>query len=89
MVAVFAIVSPVGHACRFRSRTSIKDGVPLNNDRCCDQQAKKMGSSADGTATHDNRIVEYPASTTCSVEAGAEWLSVTENSPGRAMISDT
>jgi hypothetical protein len=52
MVAVFAIVSPVRHARRFLSRRSIKVGLPLNNDRCCDQQEKRsaIGSSTDGTS---------------------------------------
>jgi hypothetical protein len=40
MVAVFAIVSPDRHARRFFSRSSIKAGLPLNNDHCCNQQAR-------------------------------------------------
>jgi hypothetical protein len=79
MVAVFAMPSPVRYARRFRSRSSIKAGLPLNNDRSCDHQSKKkIGSSADGTS-HSRKIelLSIGYQTACSVEAGAQGLSVT------------
>jgi hypothetical protein len=76
MVAVFAMPSPVRHARRVRCRRSIKDGLPLKNDRRGDQQAD------------EDRILAYRASDRLLGRGGSAMLSVTDNSRGRAVISD-
>jgi hypothetical protein len=48
---------------------------------------KKIGSSTDG-ASHSRKIelLSIGYQTACSVEAGAQGLSVTDNSRGRAVM---